>query len=108
MAVVHKMDEVSAMMKESGIQRVDADESCELQLENAVRQQLMVSGHCGLRNLQVGVERDAVLLSGEVSTYFLKQAAQEAARIVCPNHQVRNLIMVREPEAGAFPGSFSK
>ena len=93
------------MLKESKMKRAAADESCELQVENAVRQRWLGSGHCGLRDLKVRVERDTVLLSGEVSTYFLKQTAQEVARVVCPHHQVKNLIVVREPGAGTVPGT---
>ncbi len=105
MSVVHKKDQVNAMLKESEIKRVAADESCDSQLEKAVCQHLASSGHCGLRNLQVRVDRETVLLSGEVSTYFLKQTAQEVARVVCPDHRVKNSIVVREPEAGTFPGT---
>jgi osmotically-inducible protein OsmY len=110
MSVVHKKDEVNAMLKESEIKRAAtdesaADESGDPQVEKAVRQRLTSSGHCGLRDLQVHVDRELLLLSGEVSTYFLKQTAQEVARVVCPDHQVKNLIVVREPQAGTFPGT---
>ncbi|MGI9467430.1 MAG: BON domain-containing protein [Rubripirellula sp.] len=91
------------MLKESEIKRAAAGESCDAQAEQAVRQHLASSGHCGLRNLQVRVDREIVLLAGQVSTYFLKQTAQEVARVVCPDHQIKNLIVVREPEAGTFP-----
>ncbi|HBV61704.1 MAG TPA: hypothetical protein DEF45_01660 [Rhodopirellula sp.] len=105
MSGVHKKDEVNAMFKESEIKPAAADESCDLQVENAIRQRWLSSGHCGLRDLKVRVERDAVVLSGEVSTYFLKQTAQEVARVVCQDHQVKNLIAVREPGTGTFPGT---
>ena len=91
------------MLKESETKRVPADESCDLQVENAVRQRWLGSGHSGLRDLKVRIERDTVLLFGEVSTYFLKQTAQEVARVVCPHHQVKNLIVVCESGAGIVP-----
>ena len=92
------------MLKESEIKRT-ADDSCDTQMERAVRQHLVSSGHCGLRDLQVRVDQDIVQLAGEVSTYFLKQTAQEVARVVCPDYQIKNSIIVREPEAGNFSGS---
>ena len=92
------------MLKESEDKRA-ADDSCDLQIELAVRHQLTGSGHCGLRNLQVSVDQEIVHLAGEVSTYFLKQSAQEVARVVCPDHKIKNSIVVRDPEAGTFPRS---
>lgn len=92
------------MLKESE-DRNAAKDDYDLQIELAVRQQLAISGHCGLRHLQVRIERDLVQLVGEVSTYFLKQTAQEVTRVVCPEYQINNSIVVHEPKAGTFPGS---
>ena len=102
MAVVHEKDEVNAMLKESEIKDAATCVSGDAESEEAVRQQLARSGHCGLRTLQVRVDREGILLAGEVSTYFLKQTAQEIARIVCPDHQIRNTIVVSDPKPDTF------
>jgi osmotically-inducible protein OsmY len=96
-SVVHEKDQVNAMLKESESRRVGADESRDSPMVAAICERLASSSHCGLRNIQVHVDRQHVLLSGKVSTYFLKQTAQEVARAVCPTRQVKNSIVVGDP-----------
>jgi len=99
-----KRNQVNAMLKESESKRAGADESCDSQLKEAVFARFASSGHCGLRSVQVHVDQQRVLLFGEVTTYFLKQTAQEVARVVCPHHQLKNSIVVREPPQSVLPG----
>ena len=98
-SVVHEKDQVNAMLKESESRRVGADDSRESPMVAAICESLASSGHCGLRHIQVHVDRQQVVLSGKVSTYFLKQTAQEVARAVCPTRQVKNSIVVGDPAA---------
>lgn len=104
-SVVHEKDQVNAMLKESKSRRVGAADSRDSSMVAAVSESLASSGHCGLRNIQVHVDPQQVLLSGQVSTYFLKQTAQEVARAVCPTRQVKNSIVVGDPETITPPES---
>ncbi|MDB4506120.1 BON domain-containing protein [bacterium] len=88
--------EANAMLKESESKRAGTDSSCGSQIAEVVRQHLASSGHCALRYIEVQVDQRRVLLSGQVSSYFLKQTAQEVARAVCPDYQLKNLIVVGE------------
>ncbi|NQU19942.1 MAG: BON domain-containing protein [Candidatus Nealsonbacteria bacterium] len=47
-----------------------------------------------LRNLQVEQRGDALLISGNVSSYYHKQLAQELVRSVCKDSDVVNSIEV--------------
>lgn len=49
-----------------------------------------------LRNVEVTIEDDHVLLSGTVSSYYLKQMAQERVRQVCPTMRLRNHVVVEQ------------
>jgi len=49
----------------------------------------------GLRGVQVTVEHDRVLLSGTVSSYYLKQMAQERVRQACPDAKLSNDVIVQ-------------
>jgi len=65
-------------------------------MAEVVCQYLASSGQCGLRHIEVQVDRRRVLLSGQVSTCFLKQTAQEVVQAVCPEYQLKNSIVVGE------------
>jgi len=60
------------------------------QFEQAVFQRIGHTGHQGLRRINVIVENHRIVLSGTVTSYYLKQMAQEAARQACPNLKVYN------------------
>lgn len=87
-------DQVIAKMKESKSRRLVDGDCCDVPVVDAVRERLAKSGHCGLRSIQVHVDNQSILLSGNVSTYFLKQTAQELARTACPDHELKNSIVV--------------
>ena len=67
------------------------------QIESAIYAGLGRSGHSGLRGVSVHVEADRIVLSGTVPSYFMKQAAQEAARHACPHRRVYNELDVVQP-----------
>ena len=46
--------------------------------------------HSGLRRVSVEVDDQRIVLSGTVSSFYLKQVAQETARQTCPSRQVYN------------------
>ena len=46
-------------------------------LEDRLRRRLRASSYAGLRNVNCDCQEGAVTLRGEVSSYFLKQVAQE-------------------------------
>lgn len=60
------------------------------QLQHAVFQRLGLLGRQGLRRVNVTVDDRGVVLSGTVSSFYLKQIAQEAARQACPNRKLYN------------------
>ena len=49
----------------------------------------------GLRNVQVSIENDCILLSGTVRSYYLKQMAQEQVRKECPTTKLSNDVVVQ-------------
>ncbi len=53
------------------------------------------SAHRGLRRVHACVRDGRVLLSGTVSSYYLKQMAQEQARQACPNLKLSNDVVVQ-------------
>jgi len=84
------------MLKDSETEGMQAAEHCDAELREALHRRLLSTGHCGLRCIGVQVESQRIVLSGVVSTYYLKQIAQESARAVCPTRQIRNQITVSE------------
>jgi osmotically-inducible protein OsmY len=76
--------------RESEDAREVRKESLNAQLQHAVCQQLGLSGRQSLRKIHVTVDNHRVTLSGTVSSFYLKQIAQEAARHVCPDRKVYN------------------
>ncbi|MEM1068138.1 MAG: BON domain-containing protein [Planctomycetota bacterium] len=53
--------------------------------------------HQGLRNVQVSHESGRVCLAGTVSSYYLKQMAQEQVRQVYPHASLCNKLVVQRP-----------
>jgi len=91
------------MLKDSETELMQPVELCDAEVQEALYQRLLSSGHCGLRCIRVQVESQSIVLSGAVGTYYLKQIAQESARAVCPERQVQNQITVSETHSGVSP-----
>jgi osmotically-inducible protein OsmY len=71
-------------------------------LENArlaerIEHALRTTGYGSLRGIEVTVDAQLVILGGRVSSYYLKQVAQETALSVAEAHQVRNNLEVVRP-----------
>ncbi|MFK8114191.1 MAG: BON domain-containing protein [Rubripirellula sp.] len=69
-------------------------------LQQAVADRLEDCGHFLLRNVNVEVDNQRVVLTGTVPSYYMKQMAQETARKVCPNRQLTNDLNVPEEVVG--------
>lgn len=67
-------------------------------VERALTDQFSKSGYADLAKLSVTVDNDGrvVTLRGRVSSYYLKQRAQELAMLVVEAHHVHNLIDVSQ------------
>ncbi len=63
-------------------------------LNDLVHAKLARNPYIAGRNLQVEVHQDAVVLKGVVSSYYQKQLAQEAVRVIEGIKQVRNELEV--------------
>jgi osmotically-inducible protein OsmY len=64
-------------------------------LENAIRRRIEAR-LCGrVRNLNVRVLADLVILEGQCATYYTKQIAQHAAMGILEDEQLENAIIVR-------------
>ena len=66
---------------------------------DAARQALESSQLYALRQLHVQQHGDAILLSGKVDSYYLKQQAQELLRELASGMQLDNRIQVQRFEA---------
>lgn len=64
--------------------------SAQTRLIQTVRLALRRSGHAELRNAEISADQQAVTISGRVPTFYLKQVAQELAKVAAPEHQIRN------------------
>ena len=69
-------------------------ESARARLAHDVRLALRRSGHAELRNVEVSVDDERLLISGSVPTFYLKQLSQELARSIAPRYQIRNMLTV--------------
>lgn len=69
------------------------------ELEMIFRDALAKTGAAELRAIRVRVEGSKILLSGRVSTYYLKQLAQEAMRRLTGAMQICNSISVDDLKA---------
>jgi len=67
------------------------------QLCTAVRKVLAEAPYAPLQDIQCGWQHGAVVLSGRVASYFLKQLAQDAAMKVDGVETVVNRIEVDQP-----------
>ncbi len=68
-------------------------------LMERVESALCATGHGALRNVAVSVNGGIVILGGRVSSYYLKQVAQEAVLAVAGSHQIRNSVDVVRPNS---------
>jgi hypothetical protein len=59
-------------------------------------QVLRQSSHPALRRLEVEETATAVVISGRVSSYYLKQLAQETVMPVCGSREVVNRVLVEK------------
>ena len=66
-------------------------------LAERVERALRATGYGALRTLRVSVSARVVILVGRVSSYYLKQLAQETALAVPGAHQIRNDLDVVQP-----------
>ncbi len=71
------------------------DDSSNARIQREIRQQLDDSPHHELRNVRVQVGAQQIVLTGTVSTYFIKQMAQETARRAEDRRQVLNQVKVQ-------------
>ncbi len=69
----------------------------DLRLAERVGQALRATGYGPLRNIEVTVHAQLVILAGRVPKYYFKQVAQETALAVPGAHQVRNNLDVGQP-----------
>lgn len=67
-------------------------------LQNDVTELLEHSAHLGLRKVHVSVDNEAIVLTGTVPSYYLKQVAQETARQLCTDRRLSNDLAVTERE----------
>ena len=68
-------------------------------LVERVERALGATGHGALRNVAVSVNGGIVILGGRVSSYYLKQVAQEAVLAVAGSHQIWNSVDVVRPNS---------
>jgi osmotically-inducible protein OsmY len=66
-------------------------------LAERIEHALRATGYGPLRGIEVTVDAQFVILGGRVSSYFLKQVAQETALSVAGTHRVRNNLEVGRP-----------
>ncbi|NQV24114.1 MAG: BON domain-containing protein [Rhodopirellula sp.] len=59
-----------------------------------VSQALQRTGHLALRAINVSVHGSAVVIEGQVGSFYQKQVAQEAARKALPHAHIRNNLHV--------------
>lgn len=71
--------------------------SARARLAHRVRVALRRSGHSELRNAEIKADEDAVTISGHVPSFYLKQLAQELAKVAAPTHRIQNDLDVRNP-----------
>ena len=72
-----------------------SEEECFLTVR--VERALRATGHWVLRGVTVTTQARAVILTGRVPSYYLKQVAQAAALAVAGTHPLRNEIAVVSP-----------
>lgn len=70
--------------------RPDAEDRPQSEVHAALR----ACGYPGLGEVECDLEEGDVVISGRVSTFYLKQIAQEAVSRTLPGSRVRNLIRV--------------
>ncbi len=72
-----------------------------LSMREELQERLKDSGHPTLSQLSVEAQRDRIVLSGQVPTFYLKQLAQTIAAQVCTDHQILNETTVANGAIGA-------
>ena len=73
--------------------RVEEDPGCWIQ--HAVRRALLATGHRTLGNLNCEFVDGVIVLTGVVSSFYLKQVAQQAVLNLKQSQVVRNVVEVR-------------
>lgn len=68
-----------------------------LLLQAEVEAALLATRHRSLREIRVSVQGQLIVLSGHVSSYYLKQLALIAARSVAGGYEIRNDVIVSSP-----------
>ncbi len=63
-------------------------------IQQAIVQQFKDSSYHELRQIQVAVTSEQILLTGNAPSFFIKQVAQETARQACPVRKIQNSIRV--------------
>jgi hypothetical protein len=76
---------------------------CDHSLEGIVTRALRSSGYGPLRDLDCRIREGEVVLSGVVSSFFLKQMAQAIVLRLERVERVRNLIEVRRTQGESAP-----
>jgi hypothetical protein len=69
------------------------------QIRDEIERRMNESPHHELRQIQIDVRDNQIVLTGRVASYFLKQMAQETARQVCHRRQIRNTVIVLSAES---------
>jgi hypothetical protein len=69
-------------------------ESDRERLVHDVRVALCRAGYWELRNVEIAIDADRVLITGCVPSFYLKQVSQELARHAAPDHKICNRLDV--------------
>ena len=77
-------------------------------VERDAQQRLKASCYQALKKITCRVRRGALVLTGEVPSYFHKQLAQEAVRALALKYSISNQIAVASREYGARRSSPAK
>jgi hypothetical protein len=75
----------------------DSDSQVDDSVPTAARAALRGSGHIALTGLDCHLVEGAIVLSGSVPTYYLKQLAQSVVLRMRPDLRLKNCVVVRRP-----------
>ncbi len=71
-----------------------SSDSARARLVHNIRIALRRSGHAALRGVEVTVDGESIVMTGQVPTFYLKQLSQELARSASPRHKICNAVTV--------------
>lgn len=74
----------------------------DLKVLTRARAALSGSPHSNLRELQVELMDDALVISGKVDSFYQKQMAQEAIRAVCCGIELQNTVNVSQANSSVI------